>query len=81
MHPRNLSAYSKPINLEYSVPQGSCIGPVLHLLYASSLEEVITPPEPPATNDPKEKSPTAEKIYRMVGRSKGVELLLIHLVC
>ena len=27
---------------------GSCLGPVAYLLYASSLEEVITPPEPPA---------------------------------
>ena len=67
--PRNFkvnvnTAYSKPINLEYSVPQGSCLSPVVYLLYASSLEEVITPPEPPAPvpNDPEEKSPTAEKI-------------------
>ena len=47
------------------MPQGSCLGPVAYLLYASSLgEEVITPPEPPAPapNDPEEKSPTAEKI-------------------
>ena len=54
------SAYSKPKNLEYSMPQGSCLGPVAYLLYASSLEEVIAPPEPP--DDPEEKSPTAEKI-------------------
>ena len=35
--PRNFKvnvngAYSKPINLEYSVPQGSCLGPVAFLL-------------------------------------------------
>ena len=69
LHPRNFkvnvnSAYSKPINLEYSMPQGSCFGPVAYLLYACSLQEVIIPQEPPAhaPNDPEEKSPTAEEI-------------------
>ena len=67
--PRNFkvnvnSAYYKPKNLEYNMPQGSCPGPVAYLLYASSLEEVTAPPDPPgpAPNDPEEKSPTAEKI-------------------
>ena len=36
LHPGNLkvnvnSAYSKPMNLEYSMPQGSCLGPVAYL--------------------------------------------------
>ena len=46
------------------MPQGSCLGQVPHLFFARSLEEVITPPEPPAPapNDPEEKSPRAEKI-------------------
>ena len=58
------SAYSKPLNLAYRMPQGSCLGSVAYLLYASSLEEVITPSEPPTSspNDLKGKSPTAEKI-------------------
>ena len=67
--PRNFKvkvndAYSKPISLEYSVPQGSCLGPVAYLLYASSMEEVIASPEPraPASKNPKEGIPTAEKI-------------------
>ena len=69
LHPRNFkvnvnSDCSKPIKPEYSMPQGSCLGPVMYLLYASSLEEAIAPAEPPAPapNDPEEKSPTAEKI-------------------
>ena len=36
-------AYSEPINLEFSVPQGSCAGPILFLLYASTIVEVIPP--------------------------------------
>ena len=46
------------------MPQGSCLDPVVYLLYASSLEEITAPPElsAPAPNDPEEKSPTAEKI-------------------
>ena len=52
--PRNFKvnvngAYSKPISLEYSVTQGSCIGPVAHLFYASSMEEVIASPDHPAS--------------------------------
>ena len=69
LHPRNFKvkvndAYSKPISLEYSVPQGSCLGPVGYLLYASSVEEVTASPEPraPASNNPKERILTAEKI-------------------
>ena len=51
LHPRNFkvnvsSAYSQPINVEYSMLQGSYLGPVMYLVYASSLEEVITAPEP-----------------------------------
>ena len=67
--PRNFkvnvnSAYSKPICLEYSMPQGSCLGPVVYLLYASSVEEVIALPEPPATASINSdgRLPTAEKI-------------------
>ena len=57
-------AYSKPISLEYSVPQGSCLGPVAYLLYTSSMKEVIASPEPraPASNNSKGRMPTAEKI-------------------
>ena len=57
-------AYSKPVSLEYSIPQGSCLGPVVYLLYASSMEEEIESPEPPAPapNNPEERLPTAEKI-------------------
>ena len=36
-------AYSEPIDLEFSVPQGSCVGPILFLLYASTIAEVIPP--------------------------------------
>ena len=34
-------AYSDPIDLQFSVPQGSCAGPILFLLYASTIGEVI----------------------------------------
>ena len=34
-------AYSKPIDLEFSVPQGSFARPILFLLYASTIAEVI----------------------------------------
>ena len=34
-------AYSEPKHLPFSVPQGSCAGPVLYLLYASTMQEVI----------------------------------------
>ena len=67
--PRNFKvnvngAYSKPVSLEYSMPQSSCLGPVAYLLYASSIEEVIASPElpAPASNNPEERLPTAEKI-------------------
>ena len=33
--------YSKDISLTFSVPQGSCAGLVLYLVYASTLQEVI----------------------------------------
>ena len=33
-------AYSEPIGLQFSVPQGSCGGPILFLLYASTIGEV-----------------------------------------
>ena len=57
-------AYSKPISLEYSMPQGCCLGPVAYLYNASSMEEVPAFPEPPAPapNNPEERLPTAEKI-------------------
>ena len=35
--------YSEPIDLEFSVPQGSCAGPILFLLYASTIGEEIPP--------------------------------------
>ena len=35
--------YSRPLDLTFSVPQGSCAGPVLYLAYASTLQEVIDP--------------------------------------
>ena len=46
------------------MPQGSCLGPVAYLLYASSMEEVIASPEPLALapNNPEERLPTTEKI-------------------
>ena len=34
-------AYSEPIDLQFSMPQGSCAGPILFLLYASTIGEVI----------------------------------------
>ena len=45
------------------MPQVSCQSPVAYLLYASSLEEVIAPPEPPvlAPNDSEEKSQQQRK--------------------
>ena len=36
--------YSEPIDLEFSVPQDSCSGPILFLLYASTIAEVVPPP-------------------------------------
>ena len=35
--------YSRPLDLTFSVPQGSCAGPVLYLAYARTLQEVIDP--------------------------------------
>ena len=35
--------YSNPINLEVSVPQGSCGGPVLYLCYASTMQKELPP--------------------------------------
>lgn len=35
------SAYSRSRALEYSVPQGSCLGPWLYLAYAATLFDVI----------------------------------------
>ena len=35
------SAYSEPKSLTFSVPQGSCAGPILYLLYASTMKEVV----------------------------------------
>ena len=37
-------AYSELIDWEFSVPQGSCVGPILFLLYARTIAEVILPP-------------------------------------
>ena len=37
-------AYSEPLDLEFSVPQGSCAGSILFLLYASTIAEVVPPP-------------------------------------
>ena len=34
--------YSTPKDLNFSVPQGSCAGPVLYLSYASTMKEVIS---------------------------------------
>ena len=69
LHPRNFKVnvndtYSQPISLEYSVPQGSCLGPVVYLLYASSMEEVTASPEPPAPASVNSdgRLPTSEKI-------------------
>ena len=36
-------SYSKLQDLTFSVPQGSCAGPVLYLVYASTIEDVIPP--------------------------------------
>ena len=36
--------HPEPIDLEFSVPQGSYAGPILFLLYASTIAEVIPPP-------------------------------------
>ena len=60
--PRNFKmnvngAYSKP-SLEYSMPQGSCVGTVAYLLSVSSMEE----PPALAPNNPEGRLPTAEKI-------------------
>ena len=46
------------------MPQGSCLGPVVYLMYASSMEKVIVSPGPPvpASNNPEDTLPTAEKI-------------------
>ena len=57
-------ASSKPVSLVHNMPQGSCLGPVVDLLYASSMEEVIASPEPPAPapNIPEERLLAAEKI-------------------
>ena len=35
--------YSRPLDPTFSVPQGSCAGPVLYLAYASTLQEVTDP--------------------------------------
>ena len=35
------SAYSEVKDLQFSVPQGSCAGPVLYLAYASTMQEVV----------------------------------------
>ena len=36
-------SYSKLEDLTFSIPQGSCAGPVLYLVYASTIEDVIPP--------------------------------------
>ena len=38
-------AYSEPIDLEFTVPKGSCVGPILFFLHANTIVEVI-PPNP-----------------------------------
>ena len=35
------SCYSTSRNLQFSVPQGSCAGPVLYLTYASTMQDVV----------------------------------------
>ena len=35
--------YSNPINLEASVPQGSCGGPLFYSCYASTMQKELTP--------------------------------------
>ena len=36
-------SYSKLQDLTFSIPQGSCAGPVLYLIYANTIEDVIPP--------------------------------------
>ena len=36
------SEYSAPRSLGFSVPQGSCAGPVLYLAYASTMQEIVS---------------------------------------
>ena len=36
-------SYSKLQDLTFSIPQGSCAGPVLYLIYVSTIEDVIPP--------------------------------------
>ena len=50
LHPRfckvNIGhTYSSVRELKCSVPQGSCVGPILYTVYASTLEEVVGGPE------------------------------------
>ena len=35
------SRYSSSKQIEFSVPQGSCAGPVLYLAYTSTMEDVV----------------------------------------
>ena len=49
LHPRACmvqvkGSKSKPQPLEFSVPQGSCGGPVIYSIYASTLRLVVSPP-------------------------------------
>ena len=34
-------SYSKPWDLAFSIPEGSCAGPIIYLAYASTMEDVI----------------------------------------
>ena len=36
-------SYSKLQDLAFSIPQGSCAGPILYLAYANTMEDVIPP--------------------------------------
>ena len=50
LHPRFCKVnvghtYSSVRELECSVPQGSCVGPILYTIYASTQEEVVGGPE------------------------------------
>ena len=50
LHPRLCKVnvghtYSSVRELKCSVPQGSCVGPILYTIYASTLEEVVCGPE------------------------------------